>query len=203
MKRPLVQYGSRDQEAECLGSPSAGTVPGTQIPHALRLDREIHESPETIDLGPQINVSKWVNAHTGSAPTEDKLCVMLVTRSPSRRKMSYWKSSTTITQMSLMRTDTGENRTDALALNSCRRHQCFYQSSASFQPEKGWWATGAGQALPQPLPASLVRIHSSADQRFMTRSSEEPHGSSCIIHRTGILKALPRLAPLPGSMQCL
>ena len=39
-------------------------------------------------------------------------------------------------------------RTDALALNSCRKHQSFYQSSASFQLEKGWWTTGAGQALP-------------------------------------------------------
>ncbi|CAI9156588.1 unnamed protein product [Rangifer tarandus platyrhynchus] len=39
-------------------------------------------------------------------------------------------------------------RTNALTLNSRRKRQCFYQSSASFHLEKGWWTAGAGQALP-------------------------------------------------------
>ena len=39
-------------------------------------------------------------------------------------------------------------RTAVLTLNSRRKHQCFYQSNASFHLEKGWWTTGAGQALP-------------------------------------------------------
>ena len=85
----------------------------------------------------------------------------------------------------------GSCRAEALALNSCRRHQRFYQSSASFQPEKGWGTTGAGQALPTASASIAGEDPQFCRPRFTTRSSEEQHGSSCIVHRTGILKALP------------